>query len=196
MGGMGKAIADSDMPTESTEPVYTDVQKQVVPPSSAPKTTTYTDPEGIISLELPEAWSELTTSNTYRVYSERIGAEGYYIRFMYEWTYDGLRFTGYPLTLVVYDDPSYDPGDPNGDQTQIERSNITMQTLVARSDNYTVVRQNSNGGRSLYDTTIESESNIKVDEPYQTEQYQKAQQDYNRLSGSVTDIISSIVINK
>ena len=196
MGGMGKAIADSDMPTESTEPVYTDVQKQVVPPSSAPKTTTYTDPEGIISLELPEAWSELTTSNAYREFNENIGVEGYYISFLFERTYDGMRFTGYPLTLVVYDDPSYDPGDPNGDQTQIERSNITMQTLVARSDNYTVFRRYSNGGRSLYYTTIESESNIKVDDPYQTEQYQKAQQDYNRLPGSVTDIISSIVINK
>ena len=193
MGGMGKAIADSDMPTESTEPVYTDVQKQVVPPSSAPKTTVYTDPEGIISLELPEAWSELTTSNAYREFNENIGVEGYYISFIFERTYDGMRFTGYPLTLVVYDDPSY---DPNGDQTQIERSNITMQTLVARSDNYTVFRRYSNGGRSLYYTTHESVSNIKVDDPYQTEQYQKAQQDYNRLPGSVTDIISSIVINK
>ena len=139
---------------------------------------TYTDPRGIITVELPDVWGDfgkIQVSNGFDTLSQQ---DTYTIDFRFNNVYNGKEADGNCIELVVYEDPTYEPEYPT-----------SMQTVVARSENYTIVRQASNG-RGVY--LVDGDSRYSADG---TEEYTSALADFGTLGATVDAVLSSVEIH-
>ena len=139
---------------------------------------TYTDPHGIITVELPDVWGDFGKIEASSGYDTLSQQDTYTIDFRFNNVYNGKEADGDCIKLVVYEDPVYEPQSP-----------ISMQTVVARSENYTIVRQASNG-RGVY--LVEGDSRYSADG---TEEYTSAIADYGTLEATADAVLSSLVIH-
>lgn len=192
--GYGKTFSDienaADKQTEwSSEPSVQPVTiAPTTPPTELPTertpdtlyhySGTYTDPRGIITVQLPDAWGDfgkIQVSSGYDTLSQR---DIYTIDFRFNNVYNGKEADGSCLELVVYEDPAYEPQSPTA-----------MQTVVARSENYTIVRQARNG-RGIY--FVDGDNRYAADG---TEEYTTANADFGTLSATVDAVLVSMEIH-
>ncbi len=164
--------------TAKPSPPLTELPTERTPDTLYRFSGTYTDPRGIITVELPDVWGEFGKIAVSSGYDTLTRQNTYTVDFQFNNVYNGQEAEGSCIKLVVYEDPAYEPQNPTA-----------MQTVVARSESYTIVRQASNG-RGVY--FVDGNSRYAADG---TEEYNAAQADFGTLGATVDAVLSSLEIH-